>query len=141
MEPLRALGRDAATALGLSLCVFMTAACSSPSGPSQLHPAAGTWSGTIQDDARGSGTMQLVLEHRPGAVEGTWSHSLVGAVRSGRVGGQTLFEPLILVLICDTAGGFGSSLVVTVSGNQMTGSYTPSPCLELGGGDVDLTRQ
>jgi hypothetical protein len=137
--------------LSLAALLMLASACGSgPTAPTA--GLAGTWSGTITSGQSGAGTVQLVLSAANVGVQGTW------AVHFGAVEAHgPAFSPGVVTspisvsfnldapLACAPGafpGGTGAiSLLATLSGNRLYGSYTSLRCADSDSGTIDLARQ
>jgi hypothetical protein len=120
------------------VALTMTAGCGDkgPTEPSDLYQ--GFWTGTINDNAGGAGTLTISL---PGGspLNGTWSAKLPVASPVGFV----TSEPAVsakrsLALGCGSSGTIG--LDATVNEKTMTGNYLALGC-GLSSGSVNLVRR
>lgn len=108
---------------------------------------AGGWSGSIEDDLAGNGTISLTLSQAGASVSGTWSmdfpeapsRNLAGSV-SGILSGSTVTSTL------STAAATDCTLALTgvVAGSAQTtmaGGYTSNDCIPERTGSFTATRQ
>jgi hypothetical protein len=140
---------------GSVIALLSLASCGDP--PTAPTPPArvaieGTWAGTITD--RNAGTAQLSMSVSGIEPLGLGTFSLTfpdpSANSRGVLQGRTQDAPTIeLVLFVDAggrdcAGRPGISYVarLALTGNRVTGTYSPAvACPLLGGGSMELTRQ
>jgi hypothetical protein len=121
-----------------------------PTGPSRV-PVGGTWSGTMNDNAAGQGSLMLELRQLPavrdlpGIGNGTWT-AVFGSQTT--VGDITVLAPPDagsprvhrLSADCIAGGGFWVA-TVTVDDKHMTGTYVAYQCTGFSTGVVDVLKQ
>jgi hypothetical protein len=140
---------------GALVALLCLASCGDP--PTAPTPPArmaieGTWTGTIAD--RNAGTAQLSISLSGIEPIGLGTFSLTfpdpAANTRGVLQGRTHDAPTIELVLFVDAGGRNCSGVAGISyvarlaltGNRMTGTYSPAvACPLLGGGSMELTRQ
>lgn len=106
---------------------------------------AGNWSGTVDDDVCGPGTVALTISQNGCAVGGTWSSSFAnsdcnnGGSISGDADGGALDGELIPGdpdnCTLDVAGA------VSAGDDQVSGTYATIDCTQSGGGSFTITKQ
>lgn len=129
------------------VCAMAVTGCHRAIQPS--GPLAGTWSGSVSDNANGMGSMRLVLEQTGLALTGTLRMAFQGAPgRDGAVVG-TVIGAGTSGSLSQTAGGSTVcanglvasdtlTLTVTAANGRLTGSYLGFACFGLTGGTFDL---
>jgi hypothetical protein len=131
--------------------MFLVAACehAGPTAPSTKLD--GTWSGAIDDAARGSGTIALTVSQVQVGIAGRWAARFVSPPleREGTLSGVANASAVSLFLTpsdpltCPSGVVLSGtlSLTATVSGDHMVGTYTVLTCGGAASGTMDATRQ
>jgi hypothetical protein len=129
------------------LCVSALSACESSSSPSGTF--SGIWTGTAVENTRGQGTVRLVLDHRGGTIDGTLRTTFQNVVdRDGVVAGVAAGGQATLTFVppqpfnCGAAGNLTGTvtLVLTLTGDHLSGSYSQFTCSGAVTATIDLTR-
>ncbi len=113
----------------LSLITFLaaTAAFSACTGNTNLPSEAGNWSGTLNDQASGNGTISMTLSQSEGTLSGTYTIAnlpLATDDETGAVSGTLSSDTSgSLTLTPTDANRCVVSGLLTLTGNQMTVSY------------------
>ncbi len=150
-------------ALVIPALLLATACSRSPTAPSlpgtTRGPNSGSWAGTVRDDANGQGDVRLVLEETivngTSILSGTWNATYADSAKnaSGEITGGVTGTLVVLtlrrmpVLACagsapvQALNGSYVSLILTLSGRTIAGSYTYQACAGAIPGTLSLTKQ
>ena len=131
---LGAVGGAAAVGVGVAVLPDRGGSASPPSAPT----LAGTYVGTAQDSAGGTGSVTIALTHSGSYVTGTWR----GAepwwrALNGTVNGSAINA----TLLPSVPNACPYNLSATVAGNRITGTYTSFNCAIGVTGAVDVTKR
>ena len=112
----------------LALTIVLSACTGNPTLPSE----GGNWSGTLNDQISGAGTITLTLSQTDGTLTGTYTLAglpLGADDETGSVGGGLSSDTAASLTLTPTDPTrcvlFGN---VTISGNQMTVTYDSPTC-------------
>jgi hypothetical protein len=127
-----------AAAVGVGAATLTNGGGSSPTSTPSAPTLAGTYVGTAQDSARGTGSLTIALTHSGSYVTGTWRGAEIGwRALNGTTDGSLVNATLLPSV--PTACPY--NLTASVSGNRMTGTYVSFNCAFPVTGAVDVTRR
>jgi len=118
--------------------------CSSDNDP---KPFTGTWTGTLQDNLAGRGTLVLNISQAHRQLTGTWQRTFPDArnTNGGTLSGTGPAQNLLSTLVWSTAQPGACSFTVTAlldinNEEHFTGTYVPFNCAQPESGSLDVTR-
>jgi hypothetical protein len=90
----------------------------------------------------GSGAAQVTFSQNGNAIGGTWTATFPNpaANDAGTINGQLNGSTLQLVLNPGNPSGCPYNVTATVSGSNITGTYTTVNCTVAAGGGISLAR-
>lgn len=120
--------------------------CGSSRSPTSISdPYAGNWSGSIHDDVIGAGSVKFALVAQPGGgVVGTWAATFSDPSNNegGNVAATVALVPVQFTLGCSQTATRGAAIVaMTITGNQMSGTYSAVGCIGLRRGSMEVTKR
>jgi hypothetical protein len=118
----------------------VTACAGNDNGPSPLN-VAGKWNGTIEDNLAGQGIAQVTLSQNGSSLGGIWATNAGGNINGGTVSGKMDGTTVAVTLTPSVAASCPISVMATVSGNTMTGTYAAVSCPVAINGSLQLTRE
>jgi len=126
-------------ALLIALCALL--GCTD--GGSVHVQVAGSYQGTAQDSAAGTGTLTVTIAQNEATITGTWQLTFSNAANnnSGSITGSISHNSLNVTLQTSVPGACSYQLTATVTGSQITGNYTSVNCSRPSSGTVTITRQ
>ena len=113
-------------------------------GGDDVPNLAGVWTGTLQDNFVGTGSILLTIGQHDTQLTGTWQSTFPDP--SNNNGGDlsgTVNEPS-LALVLSAANSKDCSFTVSAhidDDHHFSGTYTPFNCSRPQGGNLDVTRQ
>ena len=126
-----------AVVVGAGATVLADRGGSTTSATPSTSTLAGTYVGSAQDTAGGTGSLTIVLSHSGSYVTGSWRGAEPGwRALNGTVTGGAIAATLLPSV--STACPY--ALSATVSGNHLTGTYASFNCPVPVNGAVDATR-
>lgn len=126
-----------AAAVGAGVAALSNPGSSTSAATPSASTLAGTYVGSAQDTAGGTGSLTLVLTHSGSYVTGSWR----GAEPGWRaLNGTTDGGAISATLLPSVPTACPYNLTATVSGNHFTGNYTSFNCPTPVSGAVDLAR-
>ena len=113
-------------------------------GGDSVPNLAGVWTGTLQDNIAGTGSILLTIGQHDTQLTGTWQSTFPDPSNnsSGDLSG-TVNEPS-LALVLSAANSKDCSFTVSAhidDDHHFSGTYTPFNCSRPQGGNLDVTRQ
>ena len=129
--------------LGIGLLAAWPSGCGhSPTSPSVIS-VAGTWVGTNTNSlSPGSRPAQATIAQSGTNLSGTWSATTPGGTDSGPLSGSIAGNTLAISFFSAVPqGACHYEVSTTVSGNQMTGTWTTVSCVTPANGTITLTKQ
>ena len=130
-------------ALGVGLLAALLTGCGgSPTSPTAIS-VAGTWVGSNTNSlAPGSRPAQVTIAQSGTDLSGTWSATTPGGTDSGPLSGSIDGSTLSISFFSAVPqGACHYGVTATVSGNQMTGTWTTVTCVTPANGTLSLTKQ
>ncbi len=118
-------------------CGVVLASCGSPTAPSPSAAIAGTWTGAVNDNVAGRGTLTLTLSRSDTTLSGVWSatYTLNSVMNgSGGVTGTITGTQVSATLTPDQTGRMCLGVAASVASGQLTGTYYASFCQPPGTG-------
>lgn len=109
-------------------------------------PLTGTWSGTINDDVAGAGTVTVTFSQgSDGSLSGTFQSTFSNSSfnNQGSVSGEVSGDDVTVLLDSSDPSACDFNATGTRQGsNEITGNYqTTASCAQSSGGTFDITRQ
>ena len=105
---------------------------------------AGTWTGTVQDNIAGVGTILFTFSQSDAKVTGTWQSTFAeSANNNGGTLSGTVGDPAIALVLTSTRSQACSFTVAANRDdeNHFTGTYAAFDCARIESGSLDVTRQ
>lgn len=130
----------------LIAAAVLLAACAKSSTAPVIENFAGNWSGSIDDQRLGSGTLTLSISQTGDSVSGIWSTAYadtandIGGRVTGSVSGSTL-SILLRPLSPPTCQYGPFEVTATLTGTALSGTYTTVQCAVEDGGTIAATIQ
>ena len=129
--------------LGMGLLAALLSRCGgSPTSPTVIS-VAGTWVGSNTNSlAPGSRPAQATFAQSGTNLSGTWSATTPGGPDSGPLSGSIAGNALSVSFVSAVpVGACHYAVTATVSGNQITGTWTTVSCVTPANGGLTLTKQ
>lgn len=122
----------------------MLAGCRSHTAPSDV--LTGTWRGTIQDDVRGAGTIEMTMTWKVLSAAGRWSATFdAGGTAAGSLNAIMNGGGVIVYMTTEdppsSCGSLDSlAMTATLDGTTLAGPYVILACDGATGGNISVVR-
>jgi hypothetical protein len=124
--------------------LLLAAACGLPAGPDSTSTPAGldgTWVGTTSDNLVPAGNIRLTMVQASASLSGTWVSTSTNTTSGGMLSGSVNGTSVLATLTPSTSASCPLSVTATVTGTQMSGTYTAVNCTAAVTGSITLTKQ